>query len=455
MTSPLLLFLVSLLCLALLSSSTLGQTLTSYEFCYVIRNTVQPSWWVSNHGVFNATGSSPLLQIQQSSSTRMVVSVLGQTHTEQLSGIATANGRVDTSLYIPPSPGYVDGSGIQLTIASSSNPAAGQGIMFAYTSTSTPVSFITNSALGLTSNLNQAINIYWTGSGTGYGERIDAGGSTITGNLDYFIVQPYNPAQPITNCTAQLYSPTCAGNPATPPTNSILFSITLNAAWSTVPLTYLNDLFQALTTAVSASTSYSSLSPYLGFYLFSCFPPLTSTTAASPVVWFYLNAASAQAMGINPTSAAATIYTMLASPSLLASAGLSSSESSLISSASCPQVYNGAAVPGACSGSGASTAGNVSPGSPTAVGSPTSAGSPAPAGTAAPSSSSSGLSGGAIAGIVVGSVVGVLLILLALLFCLRVCGGGGEADKPAKRFQDEPSQRSATHGDTDTTVEMQ
>ena len=443
MTSPLL----TLLSLVLLLPFIASQTTTPYEFCYLISNS-NPSWYVANHGLFNVTGSSPVYQIQQSASTRTVVSALGQSHTEQLSGIATANSRVDTSLYIPPSPGYVDGDGIQLTVTSSANTASGQGIMFGYSSTSQPVVFVTSSALGLTTNLNQAINVLSTG-GSNYGERIDAGGSTISGSSSSFLVQPYNPSAPITNCSLQLYAPTCLGYPATPPTNSVLFSITLNKAWSAVPLTYLSDLFQALTSSVASTTSYSGLSSYLGFYLFSCFPPLSSLTGANPQVWFFLNAQSAAAMGLNPTTAAASIYALLNSSAALATAGLPSSESGLISSAACPTVYNGGAVAGACSSSSPSSGGGGT--TPTTTG----------GSSTSTSSSSSGLSHGAIAGIVVGSVVGALLILLALLFLCRALRSVDGDNKSAKRmqFQDEPSQRthaepSATSA-ADDTVEMQ
>ena len=411
------------LLLLLSASSVSGQTTSQYEFCYILQGS-GPSWGVTNHGVFTTIPgtASNVLSIQTSNSSRSVVSVLGQTHSEALQGIQTANGRVDTSLFLNGQP-YVDGSGIQLPVLQS-NTAGGQGVMFPYNSQTAPFVFISNAALSLTTQLSQAINILW--SAPNYAERIDAGGATINPSSSSFYILPYSGAFAINNCSLQLYSPVCLNYPPTPPAGSVIFTFSVSAPWSNVPLTFLNDLFTQLTVAVASGGSYAGISGYLGFFLFSCYPLFSSLSTGTPTVAIYLNSQSVSSMGLNMATVTSQVYSMLSAAASAGIAGLPSSEAGLISNVACPFYFNAGTVPGVCgSSTGGGGGGVVSPG--------TSSG-----GGGGGGGGGSGLSHGAIAGIVVGSVVGAALLCLILFFLLRCLSPA--RDGTSKQFQDEQSQ---------------
>ena len=432
------LLLLPLLLLLLLASPITGQ---QWEFCYLLYGGAYPpfgGYGVSNHGYFYTNssitppGGRVVYNIYNSVSTRTVVSILGQTHVESLSGIVTTNDRVDDNLFLT-SP-VVDDSGIQLPIVGGSpNPTAGTGTMLAYDQPSQPFVFVTNTALNLLSQLNSNVNVRWSDSQ--YGERLDAGGVTITPASSAFYVQPYNPSSPMTNCTVSLTGPTCTNYPSVPPAGSVIFNLTLSTPWTALPSTYITDLLTALTVQLTAGTAFSSQSSYLGLYLFSCYPLFTATAPRTPRLFFYLNSQSVAAMGLSMSKVVPAVYAALQPGSTSLSLPIPS-EQGLIAVQGCPFVYNGngvgyAGVPG-CS---APTVGNQGGGG----------------------GGSSSLSGGDIAGIVIGSVVGAVIVCLVCLFMLRMTMGGegkqaGGSTK-GSRFENEESTVRPTDTEA-TTVEM-
>ena len=446
-----------------------------YEFCYIIQGGQSASTggyasW--SHGYFYTSSTSgSIVQITNTNITRNVINTVGQRHTEQLSAIVSSNNRVDTSLFLNPSAGnggYLDGSGIQIPITGTVDPVNGIGTLLGY-DLSQPAAIVT--AYGQTSQLNANINPLYTGSS--YGERLDAGGNTITGTSSSFTLQPYNPSTPITNCTVNIYQPLCVNYPATPPDGSVLFNITLNVPWTSVPAAYLGDLFAALTLTVAPTNTQAQ---YLGYFLFSCFPSFLSTAGPQPQVWFFLNSQSASSMGLSISTVVPTILSALQpSSTALNTAYLPPAEQGLIVSAGCPQSYVAGNIGPYLGVNGCSPvftySSSASPATPSTASPPLSvpssstaaAGSP-PASTSNSSGGSSGLSHGAIAGIVIGSVVGALLLLAILVFLMRCVSSGGSTNKQAttvtqpaaanhKRFEDESSQVSTADTTTDG-VEM-
>ena len=465
---------VLLLCVVMTLSVCLCSA-QQYEFCYIIQGGASSttggyaSW---GHGyLYTSATSGSQTTILNTAVTRTVINAVGQRHVEQLSGIVPTNNRVDTTLFLTPATGsgYVDGSGIQLPINGTLDPVNGVGTLLGY---DLPVVATIVSAYGQTSQLNANVNLLYTNGQ--YGERLDAGGATTTGNPTSFQLVPYNPSTPITNCSVTLYQPLCINSPANPPTGSVLFNITLNVPWTSLPATYLGDLFTSMTVLLNPSNTQAQ---YLGYFLFSCYPLFSATTGSQPNVWFYLNAQSAQAMGLSLASAVSTIQAALQTGSTtLNNAYLPVAEQGLIQSAGCPQTYSGgqttaytgvAGCAGPASSSvSSSTSTPVSPPPSSAVSSST-AGTPAGGATTTTNSGggSSGLSHGAIAGIVVGSVVGALLLLLVCFLIMRAMSGGGmrksTSAEPSsvqaggvghKQFENEVSQVSTA--DPNDGVEM-
>ena len=459
LASPILVLLVLLL--AQLSSTSAQQ----WEFCYLIIGQSH-SYGVANHGYFYTNSSTvgsdgrTVYNIYNSVSTRTVISILGQTHVESLTGIVTANNRVDDNLFLQGA--KVDGSGIQLPITGSfANATAGIGTVLGYDNAAQPLTIVTNPALSvagqqLTSQLNSNINVLWTGSQ--YGERLDAGGATTTGATSAFYVQPYTTPNAITNCTLQLYSPQCTNYPQTPPTGSVIYNVTLNTPWAQLNTTYVTDLVTALTQLLAVGTPFASQANYLGLFLFSCYPLFTKAALPQPLLSFYLNAQSVSQMGLSLTAAQATVYSALQPSSTALNAYLPAYERGRIAAQGCPFVFNGAALTQLCGTSPSPSTATPAPStaSPTANPTPSTGGGvspPLPA-TSAPVANTGGggggssLSGGAIAGIVVGSVVGAALILLILLCAARtLCVGGGSEKSAsagkASRFEDESSRNQS------------
>ena len=459
-------------------TTTGGGTTTAsptYEFCYTLQGGASPTtggYAVWSHGYFYTSGSGSPVTITNTAITRNVINAVGQRHTEQLSGIVPVNDRVDQSLYLTPTSGdgYVDGSGIQLPINGTLNPNTGLGTLLGYDSTSQPATIV--SAYGQTSQLNANINLLYTG--TNYGERLDAGGQTIAVSSSYFQLQAYNPSTPITNCSITVYQPLCVNYPATPPAGSVLFNITLTTPWAQLPSAYIGDLFAALTVALLPSNTQA---PYLGFFLFSCYPLFSTVTTAQPQLWFYLNANSAQSMGLSVSSIVPTVYSALQpSSTAINNAYLPTAEQGLIGAVGCPQVYNGgnfAGVSGcgtpsaSVSSSSSSTASSVVPppsqpspsSSSSSIAAPTNVGGGGTNTNTNTSSGSSGLSHGAIAGIVIGSVVGALLLLFILIALMRCASSSGSGKSTTtttttstngadhKRFENEASQVSTANTD--------
>ena len=462
-------FLSSIL-LALCLSLTSAQ---NYEFCYTLQGGSGSSnggYAVWAHGYFYTSGTTSPITITNTAITRNVINAVGQRHTEQLSGIVPTNNRVDQFLFLTPSAGsgYVDGSGIQLPVNGTLDPVNGVGTLLGYDS-SQPANLVT--AYGQTSQLNANINLLYTG--TQYGERLDAGGNTIAVGSSYFQLQTYNPSTPITNCSLTVYMPLCVNYPATPPSGSVVFTINLNTAWSTIPATYLGDLFAALTVLLAPTNTQA---PFLGFYLFSCYPTFSRTSGSQPQIWFYMNSQSAAAMGMSISSAVSTVYSALQPGSTAANnAYLPTAEQGLIASTACPQLFSGgqftsytgvtgcgsASTPGSSSSS--STSAPTPTSQPAATSQPATQPSSSSAGTTVvtptnnSSGGSSGLSHGAIAGIVIGSVVGALLLLFVLIFLMRCVSTSGDkqsrvVEQPVvaanhKRFENENSQVSTANTD--------
>jgi len=418
-----------------------------YEFCYTLQGGASPTtggYAVWSRGYLWTAGSDSPITITNTAITRTVINAVGQRHTEQLSGIVPTNNRVDQLLFLTPpaGSGYVDGSGIQLPINGTSDPVNGIGTLLGY-DLSVPATFVT--AYGQNSQLNANINLLFTGLDQ-YGERLDAGGTTIAVDSSWFYLKAYDPSSPITNCSITIYQPLCVNYPATPPEGSVLFNVTLKAPWSALPAAYIGDLFTALTVALLPGNSQAQ---FLGFFLFSCYPILSKTSLAQPQVWFYLNSQSAAAMGLSVSTVAQTVYSALQpSSTAINNAYLPAIEQGLIASTSCPLLFTGGQFQSyqGIAGCAVSTAMSSS----AAV---------APAPTSNDNGGSSGLSHGAIAGIVIGSVVGVTLLLFILFFLMRCMGGSSSGKKettvqtvPAggvnhKRFDDETSQVSHTTGD--------
>ena len=435
-----------------------------YEFCYIITGGASSStggYAAFVHGTFSVNASQysasgrAAYNIFDSTSTRTVINALGQTHVEQLRGVVLANGRVDDNLFVSSSPA-VDGSGVQLPVATSGQTANGIGTMLSYDLQTAPFVFITNSALGLTSQLNPNVNVLYT-SGQ-YTERLDAGGPSISPSASSFTLAPYNGALTINTCTAAPTAPLCVNYPQTPPAGSVLFNVTLNKAWTSLPSTYINDLLTGLTGIVSSSTPYASQSSYLGLYLMSCYPLRTLTAGNAPTLTFYVNAASVQSMGLTMSTVVSQVYSALLSTTALSSY-LPANEQGLVTTVACPSTYNVigiyAGLP--CSGSVAasSAAPSTAAAASTAVVASTAAAATATSTSAAVitaaastaaavqsgGSSSSGLSGGAVAGIVIGGVVGLALACLLCIFL--VMKGVTKGEKGSARFENEPSRTSA------------
>lgn len=354
-----------------------------------------------NTSFYSAENNRPAQNIYDTSATRTVISALGQKHVEQLRGIVVTNARVDDNLYTTTKPA-VDGSGIQIPVAVAGQTANGIGTMLAYDLQTTPFMFITNSNLGLTSSLNANVNLLWTGSQ--YGERLDAGGATIVPSFSNMTLSVYTGTPKLlSSCTAAPMGPLCVNYPQTPPTGSVLISVTLNTAWTSLPSTYIADLLTAITQLVTVGNTYSSQSPYLGLYLLSCYPIRTTTSGSAPVLTFYLNKASVDAMGLNMSIVVAATYSALSAKTPL-NTYLPTNEQNFITSVACPSTYNTIGTyPGLpCSSGSLSSTASSSLSSPTAASpSITSPSTAAPSGTASLSSdSSSSMSHGAIAGIV-------------------------------------------------------
>ena len=469
---------VALLLSVVLALCVQWSSAQNYEFCYTLTGGTSATtggYAVWAHGYFWTTGSGNVLTITNTAITRNVLNAVGQRHTEQLAGIVPTNNRVDQLLTTAPAAGngFVDGSGIQIPLNGSSDTVNGVGTMLGYDQ-SQPFVFVSNQAYQLTSQLNENINLLYTG--TNYGERLDAGGNTISVSQSWFFLQPYSVSAPITNCSVTVNGPLCANSPATPPAGSVLFNITLNTAWTSLPATYVADLLTSLTVLLAGPSNTQA--QFLGLWLFSCYTPLTKTAGAQPQLWIYLNANSASLMGVSLNTAVPAVYSALQSPSTSLNNGyLTAAEQGFIASVACPFIYNGAIVSGisGCTSSSSPSSGQSSSTSAppsSAVSSSTSSmiagGSSAggtPSSTTNSSGGSSGLSHGAIAGIVIGGVVGLVLLLSILFFMVR-CMSSSSGKKSTtsdsqptatmanhKRFENESSQISTASPSADG-VEM-